>query len=103
MGKEEDLFTEDYVDDIISCIAKQVGHANVPKYSAKCASIEFLTRLNNDDGSDYLEINEARDGFEIGYDQASFDGLECKDIKYLSAHPNMTDDWNHFMVVMDQA
>ena len=31
------------------------------------------------------------------------DGLECQDIKYLSAHPNMAEDWNHFMVVMDQA
>ena len=29
-------------------------------------------------------------------------GLECNDIKYLCAHPNMTDAWNHFMVVMDR-
>jgi hypothetical protein len=48
-------------------------------------------------------ITQARDGFSIGIDDASVDGLECNDIKYLCAHPTMTDEWNHFMVVMDQA
>ena len=103
MGKEEDLTSEDDVYDIISCMAKQVGYAHVPKYSVKYSYTEFLTRLNNDDESDNLCIIEARDGFDIGIEDASLDGLECKDIKYLCAHPNMTDDWNHFMVVMDQA
>ncbi len=103
MGELEDFSTEDYVSDFISCIAKQVGYAHVPKYNSATSYTEFLTRLNNKDESCYLYINEARDGFQIGIEDASLDGLECKEIKYLCAHPNMTDDWNHFMVVMDRA
>ncbi len=103
MGEEEDFSTEDYDDGIISCIANQVGYDHVPKYASFYGSNESLTRLNNKEENHCLEINKARDGFEIGDDYASLDGLECKNIKYLCAHPNMTDNWNHFMVVMNQA
>ena len=92
---------KDFTDDIITCTSKQIGYSNVPDYSSILGRAEILTLLSNDETDYCLNINKDRDGFDIGDDDVSVDGLECNDIKYLKAHPNMTDNWNHFMVVMD--
>jgi hypothetical protein len=64
----------------------------------------MLTLLSYDEETDFsLVIKKDREGFYIDKTDASVDGLKCKDIQYLKAHPNMTDVWNHFMVVMDQS
>ena len=75
----------------------------MPKISNYCSDAELLTNLNNRDQDYDLEINSSRTGIFIGGENASVNGLECNDIKCLCVHPNLTDDWNHFMVVMDQA
>ena len=84
LGEVEECEKDD-INDTITCNSKQIGYSNVPDYYSICGRTEILTLLSNDETDDDVSV----------------DGLECNDIKYLKAHPNMTDNWNHFMVVMD--
>ena len=105
------IFTDDIMGEIttetsdddcswISCITNQIG-CFVPKYRSFCSEIEMLTLLNSVES---LDINNERNGFQInGEIDTNIDGLELESIKFLCAHPNMTDDGNQYMAVMDQS
>lgn len=108
MEDDFDMVVNDYLDqeialEYVSCMSKQIGNSAVPKYAVWLASVEILARLNNNLGKSHLCINEERNGFQIDDEPTILSGLECNDVKYMCAHPNMTFNYNQIVVVMDQS
>ncbi len=94
--------TEDSVEtgDIKSIISKYIG-LDFPKHGANQSELEILNQYSKEE---CLQINKSRDGFETTDGKpVSVGGLQCIDIKFLKAHPNMTASKNQFMVIMDQS
>ena len=55
----------------------------------------------NGDYGDWLLIHEKRDSFfDLKRNYLRVDGLESE-VKQLKAHPNFTENWNQYIVVMD--
>lgn len=98
-------YEQKYDWDIISRKYKYIGAYELQK--SYYSDLEILTLLRNQnaedqDRLDYLEISKDRNGFEdSNLKPVRIDGLKCSDIKSICAHPNMTEDWNHLIVVMD--
>lgn len=111
MEDDCEMVANDYLDsayqginlDYVSSMSKQIGNSAIPKYAVWLASVEILTRLNNNLGKCHLCINEERNGFQIDDEQTTLSGLECNYVKYMCAHPNMTFNYNQIVVVMEQS